>query len=309
MFKSASIFKVKLPQPMLVSILGDAAKVDEFIPCGATQERSIGWVPPRGQEHGAMVENIGGQLILRLAIETKSVPAQVLRDAVDAKAKQIEVSTGRKPGKKEKRELSDDIRLSMLPMAFSNRSATWVWINPETGTMVIDSASQQRLDDVVTQVVKLIDGIVVQRLNTNVSPASLMTSWLHDGDQLSTDDRFGFSMGRMCELKACDETKAKVRYQNHMLEIQQVRDHVKTGKSATKLALTWSDRVSFVLDDAGRLTAIKFLEVVFENAAQRDSGVDAFDADVTIVTAELEALISGLVDAHGGEIAQEGGAA
>ncbi len=290
---------------MLVQTLNDAAGRNLFLPCGATQDRSVGWVPPRGHEYGALVENVAGQLILRLAIETKSVPAQVLRDAVNTRAKQIEVSTGRKPGKKERRELSDDIRLEMLPMAFSNRSATWVWIDPETGTMVVDSASSQRLDDVITQVVRLIDGIVVRRLETSISPAAAMASWLVDRGIIEQDTEF--EINRMCELRACDETKARVRYQNHGLDIDEVRDHIAKGKVPSKLALTWSDRVSFVLDNVGRLTAIKFLDVVFENAALRDTSADAFDADVVIATTELAILIHNLVQALAGEVDMDGG--
>ena len=47
-----------------------------FIECGATQERSIGFVPPRGEEC-ALVEAIGGQWIARFKTETKAIPARV----------------------------------------------------------------------------------------------------------------------------------------------------------------------------------------------------------------------------------------
>lgn len=49
-----------------------------FTPCGPTQERAFGWVPPRGETHGAMLESIGGHWIAKAMTETKAVPAAVL---------------------------------------------------------------------------------------------------------------------------------------------------------------------------------------------------------------------------------------
>jgi len=311
MFKAASIFKIKFPGNKTTGLLADViesgAEICTFCPCGAIQETSVGWVPPRGHEHGPLVTVMGYNLIMRLAIETKSVPAQALRDAVEAKVKEIEDITGRKPGKKERRELTEDTKMSMLPMAFATRSNTWVWIDSESGLLVIDSASQARTDEVVSQLVRLIDGVVVQHLVTQTSPQSIMTSWLHDRDLLSSEDRFNFDIGRACELKACDESKAVVRYSRHSLDTEEVKNHILAGKMATKLALTYNDRVSFTLTDGGTLTGIKFIGAVFENAAAGDGKADHFDANVVIMTGELSNLIQDLIDALGGEVA-EGGA-
>ena len=42
-----------------------------FVPCSASQEQSIGWVEPRGQANGALIEAIGGHWMLKLQIENK----------------------------------------------------------------------------------------------------------------------------------------------------------------------------------------------------------------------------------------------
>lgn len=290
---------------MLVATLNEQAAHADFQPCHPSQERSVGWVPPRGNEHDAMVENIGGHLIMRLMVETKSVPASAVRDAVDAKCKQLLAATGRKPGKKEKREISEDTRLALLPMAFPVRSSTLIWIDPTAGLLVVDSASQARLDEVATQLVNLIDGIVIQYLSTNVSPAAAMAGWLFAHEDLQN----GFSIGRACILKACDESKAVVRYTRHSLDTDEVRQHIQYGKLPTALALTYNDRVSFTLTDSGQLTKLDFMDVVFEDKPQNDAAADRFDADVSIMTGELSQMIVDLVDALGGEVVAEGGAA
>ena len=92
-----------------------------FEACGATQEKSVGWVAPRGEDNGVMVESVGGQWIMRLMSESKMLPASVLNRKVEEKAAHIEALEGRKPGKKEKKELKDEAKLDLLPMAFTKQ--------------------------------------------------------------------------------------------------------------------------------------------------------------------------------------------
>ena len=78
--------------------------------------------------------------------------------------------------------------------------------------------------------------------------------------------------------------------------------HIAQGKMPTKLALTWSDRVSFVLIDGLQIKKLALLDVAFENAQSKDDGAaDHFDADVAIATGELRKLIPELLAALGGE--------
>lgn len=297
MFKSATIFKITLSDTDLETAAAQAA----FTPCGPTQERSMGWVPPRGHDHGALVEYIDGQIIMKMMIETKSVPAQAISDAVEARSKAIADSTGRKPGKKERRDLKDDVRQALLPNAFPTRTAVTIWINPATSTLVVDSSSYSRTDLVVTELVRLWMDIAVRPLSTHTAPTAAMATWLLDNETLDS----AFSIGRECILKAADESKAVVRYGRHRLDTDEVHQHIHEGKMPTALALNYKDRVDFVLTDSGVLTKLKFLDVVFEN---RDQAVDNFDADVAIATGELKPLIADLVEALGGEVVVEGGA-
>jgi recombination associated protein RdgC len=90
------------------------------------------------------------------------------------------------------------------------------------------------------------------------------------------------------------------------LDIDEVKQHVEHGKLPTKLALTWDDRVSFVLTDSLRVTKIDFTDSVLDQAG--DEG--GFDTDVAIATGELRKLIPDLIEAMGGEgRVQIGGAA
>jgi recombination associated protein RdgC len=217
----------------------------------------------------------------------------VLNRRVEEKAAHIEATEGRKPGKKEKKELKDEAKLDLLPMAFTKQGAMWVWIDPQARTLVLDTGSQARADEVVSMLVEGLSGFALALVDTQTSAQAAMAHWL-----MSQEPPAGFSIDRECELKAADESKAVVRYARHPLDIDEVRQHIEHGKLPTRLAMTWDDRVSFVLTEGLQVRKIALLDAVMEGQSQDDGG---FDADVAIATGELSKLIPDLIEALGGE--------
>jgi recombination associated protein RdgC len=299
-FKNLMMYRMASPWTMAVEALEAALEDGRFVECGASQEKSVGWVAPRGEAHGALVEVVGGQWLLKLMMEVKVVPGSVVKRRVQEQVEQITATTGRKPGKKETRELRDDARNALLPMAFAKQGTVQVWIDPQAGLLLLDAGSQARADEVMTCLVKAVDGLAVQLINTQTSPGAAMSGWLS-----SREAPAGFSVDRECELKAADESKAVVRYTRHALDTEEVSQHIAMGKVPTRLALTWDDRVSFVLTEVLQLKKIAFLDVVFEGApaSPGDGKDDNFDADAAIATGELAKLIPDLLEALGGEMA------
>ena len=271
-----------------------ALDAERFVPCGASQEKSVGWVEPRGEAFGPLVEAVSGQRILKLKIETRSVPSTVVTRKAKERSAHIEATEGRKPGKKEMKEIKEDVKLSLMPMAFSKESTVWVWFDPQANLLVLDAGSQAKADEVVTMLVKSFAGLSLTLINTEMSPQSAMAHWL-----ISQEPPAGFSVDRECELKAADESKAVVRYVRHPLDTDEVKQHVEGGKLPTRLAMTWAGRVSFSLTEGMQLKKLSFLDVVFEGSADQDEG---FDADVAIATGELRKLLPDLLEALGGEM-------
>lgn len=232
MFKNLTIYRIS-GQVVTLNQLEAALQKAPFVECGATQEKSAGWVPPRGEAHGALVESIGGQWIARLMIETKAVPGDALARKVKEKAERIEQETGRKLGKEETRDLKEEARLDLLPMAFTKRATTWAWIDPLARALVIDTSSQARADEAARSLVEQLPaGFALALLNTKTAPQAAMAHWLNEQEPPE-----GFTVDRECELKSQGEDKSVVRYANHPLDIQEVQDHIKAGLQPTRLAL------------------------------------------------------------------------
>ncbi|WP_295983612.1 recombination-associated protein RdgC [uncultured Variovorax sp.] len=296
-FKNVIVYRIEPAWSQTLAEAEEGLGRQRFEPCGPSQEKSAGWIEPRGEANGPLIESIDGQWLVEYMIESKQVPGSVVRRKVDERCAQIEATTGRKPGKKEKKELKEDITLELLPMAFTRTARVTVWIDKAENRLVINSGNASRADEVVTSLVKSLDGFAVALINTQVEPAAAMANWL-----LTQEPPAGFTIDRECELKASDDSKAVVRYAKHPLDIDEVKQHITDGKRPTRLALTWDDRVSFELTHGLLIRKIAFLEGTGDGAAGGKKE-DNFDADVAIATGELGQLVPALLDALGGEAA------
>jgi recombination associated protein RdgC len=210
----------------------------------------------------------------------------------------MEARQGFKPGRKQLRELKDQVSDELLPRAFNVRRNTWVWIDPSAGWLVIDSSSPGKADEVLALVNKSIEGVQVERLDVALSPMVAMTAWL-----AADEEPRGFSIDQETELQSPEEEKATVRFVRHTLDGGEVQRHIAAGKQCTRLALTWKNRVSFVLTESLVLKRIAPVDVVKESndgAVQVEE--ERFDADLTLMTGELRLLITDLVEVLGGSI-------
>jgi recombination associated protein RdgC len=293
MFKNLLVYRLGPQGPSSMAQIEQALERDRFVECGRTQPLSAGWVEPRGVAHGPLIEVVGGQWLLALQIEQRLLPAAVVRRRADELAARIEKEVGRKPGKKQMRELKDQATLDLLPQSFTKRAGVRIWIAPAERLLMVDAGSAARADLALTQLAKSLDGVSAQPMQTTLSPAVAMAEWLAAGEAPA-----GFTIDRDCELKRADGEKPTVRYARHALDIDEIRGHLKDGKQPTKLALTWQGRVSFVLNDAMQIRKVAFDDGVFEG---RRGDHDAFDADAAIATGELAPMIAALIDGLGGE--------
>ena len=277
--------------------LEEALETARFVECSPSQDKSVGWTEPRGQAHGPLVESIGGQWILKLQIETKAVPGAVVRRKADERIQEIETTTGRKPGKKESREIREDIVHALLPLAFSKQSSVMVWFDMEARLMMTDAASQGKSDEVITALVRVVDGLPLTLLQTTVSPQTAMAQWL----LAQSDDELppAFSVERECVLKSANEDQAMVKFTRHLLATDEVRKHVIEGKLPTQLALSWEGKASFVLSETGVLKKVTYLDGVMGETGDKE---DKFDADALLSTGLLGPLLADLVEALGGEM-------
>lgn len=295
-FKNLQIFRLKPEWDFSPDQLATALGKGLFQPCGATDRFARGWVPPRGVA-GELVTVVGQQQLTALGVETKLLPASVARQYAEAKLQDIEQAQGYKPGRKQAKEVREQVELELLPRAFAKRSLTYVWIDPVNRWLVIDTSSNARADEVIEHLKLSLGELPLTLIKTQLAPGTALTQWLAAGEAPGS-----FTIDRDCELQAPVEERAAVRYVRHNLDSDEVRAHIAAGKSATRLALTWSDKVSFVLTEQLQIKRVAFLDLIKEEAErQADGGDDMFAANVALMAGELAQMLEHLVAALGGE--------
>jgi len=293
-FRNLQVYRFPAPWNISASNLEEQLGRQAFRATSGFEMQTQGWASPR--EDGGLVHSVNGQLLIALRTEKKLLPASVIKEATRAKAIEAEERQGYKPGRKQLRDLKEETIDELLPRAFSVRRHTGIWIDPANGWLVIDNGSPGKADEIVTLLNKSVDDFVVERLNTAISPGAAMTAWLANDDV-----PHGFSIDQDTELQSPVEEKATVRFVRHALDPKEVQRHIAAGKQCTRLALTWADRVSFVLTDTlvlKRIAPVDLIREAEDGQAQNDD--ERFDADFALMTGELQRMMSDLVAALGG---------
>ena len=297
-FKNLQIYRLTAPWTASAQALEAQLSHHPLRACGAYELQTQGWASPR--DDGALVYAINGQLLIKLGMEKKLLPSSVIKESVRTKSQELENAQGFKLGKKQMRDLKNQITDELLPRAFNVRRNTWAWIDAKNSRLVVDAASPSKADEVIGMLNKSLNDLSLERLDTAISPTIAMTAWLGATDARKSVPH-GFTIDQETELQSPLDEKATVRFVRHSLEPADVQRHIAGGKRCTRLALTWANRVSFVLTESFTVKRISPVDVMTEgaeSAPQNDE--ERFDADTIMMTGELAGLIDDLVEGLGG---------
>ncbi|WP_288409036.1 recombination-associated protein RdgC [uncultured Herbaspirillum sp.] len=300
-FKNLQIYRLPAPWAITADELESHLAPQAFTACSSLDMQSQGWVPPRNNDK--LVHVVNRQLLMKLDTEKKLLPSTVINQVTKARAAELEEQQGFPPGRKQTKELKEQVTDELLPRAFSVVRSTWVWIDPVNGWLLVDAGSPAKAEEVLKLLFKAIPKFPLETLRTVMAPAAAMTDWL-----ASDEAPNGFTVDQDTELRSTAESKATVRYVRHTLEAEDIRRHIESGKQCTRLALTWADKVSFVLTENLSVKRIAPLDVLKEDSEIAGKNDDErFDGDFMLMAGELAKLLSALVDALGGQLKENDG--
>lgn len=298
-FKNAIIYRISNP----MSLMAQLATIEQqllpfqFTPCGSNDMAKTGWVPATMFSQ-TLAHRSHTQYLLTVQRQEKILPGPVIKQELAARVAKLESEQGRKLKKTEKDSLKDEVLHSLLPRAFTKDSRTQLWIDVMNGLIVVDASSARKAEDALALLRKSLGSLPVIPLTIENPVELTITEWVRSGNAPA-----GFAIGDAAELKAnlADGGIAKVKKQD--LVSDEVKTHIEAGKFVTKLALDWQQRVTFTLTNDAILTRLKFCDELIEqnDDIDREDVLARFDADFTLMTGELQALIKKLVAGLGGE--------
>jgi recombination associated protein RdgC len=290
-FKNLKIYRLTPHWADHAAELSQALLGHRFVSADDLSATSQGWVPARETDDRLAVD-VAGQYLLKLRLEKKLLPAAVINQTVKARAAELEAEQGWRPGRKQLRDIKEAVTDQLLPRAFSVARDIAVWVDPVHQWLVVDAAAAAQADEVLSALGKSLNPYPVEPLRLEHSVSSLMTDWL-----LSDQAPAGFQLEADSQWQTAGDAAGVIRYVRHPLTPEAIAQHVAAGYQCVRLAMTWQDRISFVLTDTADIKRVTALDILEEKTAQAGAITpeEKLDTDFTLMTAELHQLLTALM--------------
>ena len=294
-FRNLKVFRLTPHWADHIETMGEALKSHAFAGSDDLSATAQGWVAPRENDDRLAVP-VQGQYLLALRLEKKLLPATVINQETKARALLLEAEQGYKPGRKQLKDLKQSVTDELMPRAFRIARDIGVWVDPVNRWLVVDAASSGQAEEVLSALGKSMHPYPVEPIQLSHSVTGLMTNWMIAGQAPD-----GFGLDPESQWQSTGDSAGVIRYVRHELSNEAITRHVQAGYQCTRLALTWQDRISFVLTETADCKRVNALDILQEraNAESGTTPEDKLDSDFMLMTAELNQLLIALTEALG----------
>lgn len=297
-FKNLSVFRLTEAFTLSSDELEQKLEPMQFTPCGPHELATMGWTAPLGKSSQQLLHSSNGFMMLCAKKEERVLPTSVINEMTAERIADKEEQQKRKLSKRERTEIKDELIFELLPKAFTFSTFTYAYIDPKGGWLVVDSASAKKAEDLLSLLRKSLGSLPAIPINTVNRPSTVMTEWLSSEqfpDDIHIEDE--------CELRSPEEEGGSVRCKRHNLFVPEIKNHLESGKEVVKLAISWDQRIAFVLDDILSVKRLRFLDLVQDQVADSNAedAASRFDADFSIMSMELANFLPRLLELFGGE--------
>lgn len=292
-FKNLYLFKFEKDFTLNAEELHEELLKKPFVPCSPTQRESMGWTAPVGKGE-SLTHSSNRNILITMSRQERLLPATVVKETLQEKIEEIENAEDRKVSAREKKDLREDIEHALLPRAFTRTQKIDAWIDPTNGWLILNTPSAPRAEAFTTLLRKTLGSLPVTLPESEVSPATAMTQWL-SSNKLPKP----FTLGFECELKNQGDDKGTATFKQHDLTLEEVQSSLEAGKYASKLAIDWDEKISFVLSEDLQIKKLKFLDVLEEQLKDNDPQTheEHLDIEFALMTGEVAGMLKDLIKA------------
>ncbi|UXY13890.1 recombination-associated protein RdgC [Chitiniphilus purpureus] len=297
-FRNLQLYRLAPDHGLTGERIGEALAKRPWQPCGSQDLASQGWVPPAPHAPDQFAYTQQDAVLVALKTEEKLLPGSVVRQLADERVAEIEAEENRKVGRKETKEIRERITQELLPKAFVRSRVQRALIDLQAGLVLVDSGAAARAELLLSALREALGSLPTRLLDTQTTPQTAMTLWLESADAGA------FDLGQDAELRAPGDGGAVARVSRQPLDSDEIRQHLGAGKLASRVALSWQDRVAFQLTEKLEIKRLTMLDVLADAVKELDAADQAalFDSGLALTVGELRQLVPTLIDALGGEV-------
>ncbi|CAD7853919.1 MAG: DNA recombination-dependent growth factor RdgC [Olavius algarvensis Gamma 1 endosymbiont] len=288
MFKNVRLYRLEEPSAIDAEDLEKRLLERRFLPCGPLQIASLGWHPPLGEQTRAMTHAGNGCIALCARRQERLLPSTVVVEALGERVADVEEREARTVGRRERRQLREEVMVDMLPRAFTRSRQIHAYLDLIGGWMVVDAASEKGAEELVELLRETLGSFRVRPPRPKNAPVALMTRWVATG-KLPAD----LALGDMCELRDARDERALVRCSGQDLGAEEIATHLRAGKEVVKLTVRWREHLELLVQEDLSLKRLKFADELLEASLEPDIKDEAarFDAEFTLMALQLRELI------------------
>ena len=287
MFRNVRLYSFTNPWPQSEEELSTALQTAAFRACGPLTVRSNGWESPAPEAGEQLARRVNGADLLRLRSQSRVLPAAAVNEELETRIADYRQRMGEDPSGREKRRLKAEVRDELLPKSMLKSDRIWGFVDIASKVVGIDSAQPSMAERFERRLKAAFGDLDLDPLQFE-SPVGEFLTAMFLGDAPPK-----FTLGHECRMQAAGDEVSTVRWANFDLTDSTIRRHVVDGMRLTHLGLVYDNVMSFVLDENGVITKLKFLGM--DDAPDDDNEPLArLDAEFVLLTGSLRALLKDL---------------
>lgn len=302
-YKNAAMAHITGSRMLLRDDIEEALAKMLFRPLEKQQRLSEGFVSPVSVlPADELTYTINQCVFFAYRSDEKVIPKSAINQLVAAKAKEIEEKEQRKVCRKERKLLQEQVLDEVTPNALPKQSLLRGYFDLRQRMLVVDSTSPKKLEELHGHLRSNLfisngGGIAFQPLNVNATMSTVMSCWLLEGYTPSN-----FSIDDEGEIIAAGGEGAQIKIAKQDMEASDITQLLQAGRVVRKLAMTWNDRIGFVVATGFNLSKLHWHEKVELRIAEAGSETaeDRRDASMTIMTGDLRELVYALGECFNG---------
>lgn len=294
MFRNARFYRLDGDWPASEKALSGKLEAAGFTPCGPLTERSSGWVPVYPDAGDILARRVNGADLLKLRSQSRLLPPAAVNEELENRIAEYRERTQEEPGAREKRRLKAETRDELLPKAMLKSDRIMGFMDLAEKVIVIDTAQEATADRFLRRLRAAFGDLDLRPLRFREPVGEFLTR-VFFGDAPRQ-----FALGRECRMQDAVDAKSVVRWSDFDLADRTIRDHVANGMRLTHLAIQYDNTLSFVFDETGVATKLRFLGMEDDAADDESDPVARADAEFVLLTGTLRRLLHDLKKQLGG---------
>lgn len=290
LFKQVQCFTFNPSLPAAVSSLLPKMQALLFRACAPSFASSHGWVAPISAENASLVYSIDHYWLFKLQFEEKVLPSGVINKELDQKIKELQAKENRKIYSKEKKNLRDDITMTLLPRAFTQISVVHACVDIKHNRLILDTLQAEKTKAVLSAFKKCFE-VEATPLKLKKIPY-LLTQWVKNNAAPE-----GITILDTCCLQDPGTVKRRVRSQAQSVFAPPLQALIDSGLEVTQLLLNWQEVLNFTLTEHLHLKNLRYSDEALTAIAEEsaDSALHRFHTDFILMIKTLDKLLEILI--------------